>query len=469
VIAPLALSVLLAQLGPGPCAPVAPSPRDPSTAAVYLAIAGEEREAGRTDSATIAYRMAAALDPASSAATSLAELCRAQRREEGFTHGLALVHAGNCAAAVAPLREARAAGDRAAALLEGICLYRAGEDDGAAAALREAETDPESQASARLFLGLLALRRGRAAEASQLLDSAASDPLLAPMARDLSRDARRAGRLVVSTLAEVGWDSNVEEEPGTSLAPSGAGDAFARGTGAVTAAPWGPRGPYARASAVWRGLQQQRGLDLLGGGAAAGLQLGEAQRSLLVEYAWDGRRLGGEPYLSAQRLLADGRLGLRPSWSAGASYALRAEAFRGDAADYSGTLQAGQLDVTASPGGRIRLTAACQGAVDRIRQAALSYRELGPSLLVLVPLGPRARLAVEAAYTGRTYDAADPDLGARRVDGYLDGASRLEVDLGDFWTAQLSVAARRASSSVPELRYARVVAALGLGWTYGVP
>jgi tetratricopeptide (TPR) repeat protein len=470
VIAPLALSLVLAQLGPDACAPVVPLPRDPASAAAYLAIAGEERAAGRADSATAAYRTALALDPSGTgAATSLAELCQAQRREDDFNVGLAMMRAGHCPAAVAPLHAARALGDRAAALLEGICLYRAGEDAQAEDALREAEGDPDTRASARLFLGLLLLRRGQTAEASPLLDSAASDPLLAPLARGLSRDARRAGRLVFSTLTEVGWDSNVDETPGTSLTPSGAGDAFARATGTVTAAPWGERGPYARASASWRGESEEQSLDLLGGGAALGAQLGEARRSLLLEYAWDGRRLGGRPYLSANRLLAEGRLGLGPAWSAGASYALRGEAFRGDVSDYSGVFQTSQLDVTTALGGWARLTAALQGSLDRARQTPLSYRELGPLLQAAVSFGSRTRLSLEAAYTRRIYDADDPGLGVRRADGYLDGAARLEVDLSACWTAQLAVAARRASSSAPELRYARVVPTLGLGWTYGVP
>ena len=106
---------------------------------------------------------------------------------------------------------------------------------------------------------------------------------------------------------------------------------------------------------------------------------------------------------------------------------------------------------------------------DRARQAALSYRELGPLVQAAIPLGGRARLTLEAACTWRRYGAVDPDLEIRRSDAYLDGAARLEVELGSWWTAQLALAARRATSNVPELRYARLVPTLGLGWTYGVP
>jgi hypothetical protein len=470
VIAQLALSALLAQLAPGPCAPVAPLPPDPTGAAIYLDIAAEEQAAGRTDSAAAAYRTALALDPRNPrAAAPLAELCRAHRREQSFAHGLALVRAGNCPAAIDPLEAARAQGDRSAALLVGICRYRTGQDGEASAALREAEADPDTQPSARLFLGLLALRRGRAAEASPLLAAAAADPLLAPVAGGLSREARRAGRLVLSALAEAGWDSNVDLAPGSSLAPSGAGDAFGRATGAATLSPWGERGPYARAALAWRGQAGQRDLDLLGGGAAAGIQLGQAQRSLLLEYAWDGRRLAGAPYLSAHRLLAEGRLALGQASSTGGSYALRSETYRGDASEFSGTVQTAQLDLTTLLGGRTRLTVAGVASLDRARQAALSYRELGPLLQATIPLGGRVRLTLEAACAFRRYDAVDPDLELRRSDAYLDGAARLEVDLGTWWTAQLAVAARRATSNLPELRYARLVPTLGLGWTYGVP
>lgn len=469
MIATLLLTALLAQPAPDPCAPVAEAERDPAAAAAYRDIGDEERAAGRIDPAVVAYRAALARDPSSlRARAALGELCSARGRDQALERGVALFRAGKCPEALEPLSAARAQGDRAAALLEGICRYRAGDDAEAAAAFRDAERDPESRASAQLFLGLLALRRGRPAEAAPLLDSAAADPLLAPVAQGLSRDLERRGAVVLSLLAEGGWDSNADLAADSSFAPAGAGDAFVGGAAVVTVAPWGESGGYARAAATWRNQLRLSEQDLVGLGAAAGYQLGRARRHVLLEGGYDLRRLGGQPYLSAPRLQGEARLDLGERWSTGAWYALRWESYAGGQEDYSGLRQTGQADLTAELGGRLLLTAAWQGALDAARTDALAFQEHGPLLAAALPLGARARLVAGAAWTWRSYDAADPDLGLRRTDEYADLAASVELDVASRWSVLLSVAGRRAYSNVPDFRYARVVSSLGLSWTAGV-
>ncbi len=115
-----------------------------------------------------------------------------------------------------------------------------------------------------------------------------------------------------------------------------------------------------------------------------------------------------------------------------------------------------------------QLTVAWQAGVDRARTPWLSHREHGPSVTASLPVGSRTRVVVGAAYTWRSHDAEDPDLKLRRADVYSDVAGRVELDIATRWTAQLAVAARRASSNVPEFRYSRVVPTLGLSWTLGV-
>lgn len=469
MIGALLLTALLAQTVPDPCAPVPALDPDRVGAAAYQAIGDEERVAGRPESAAAAYRAALARDPSSGPARAgLDALCSARRRDEALARGLELFRAGKCSEALEPLGVAHAQGDRTAALLEGICLYRAGDDDRAAAALRDAEQDPGTSASARLFLGLLALRRGRPAEAAPLLDSAAADPLLAPVAQGLSRDLQRQGLVVLSVLAEGGWDSNADLTPGASLAPAGAGDGFVGGAAVLSTAPWGDDGPYARAAAVWRDQFRENSLDLVGLGAAAGFQLGRARRHLLLECGYDNRRLGGKPYLSAPRLLGEARLGLGDKWSTGAWYALRRESFQAGLEDYSGWRHAAQADLTGLLARRVLLTAAWQAGADRVR-TPLSYREHGPVLAAALPVGARARLVFGAGWTWRSYNAADPDLGRRRADCYADLAGRAELDVATRWTVQLAVAGRRAYSNVPDFRYARLVSTLGLSWTLGIP
>jgi tetratricopeptide (TPR) repeat protein len=468
VIGTLLLTALLAQNAPDPCAALPAVERDPEAAAAYQAIGDEESAAGRREPAVVAYRAALARDPENAGArTALDSLCSAQTRDREFTRGLELFRAGRYRDALEPLEAARARGNLAAALLAGICHYRAGEDAAAATAFREAEQDPEARASAQLFLGLLALRRGRPAEAAPLLDSAAADPLLAPVARSLSRDLRRQGRVVVSLLAEGGWDSNADLRAGASFAPRGAGDGFVGGAAVISTAPWGESGPYARAAATWRDQLRLHEEDLAGLGAAAGLQLGRARRHVLVEGGYDVRRLGGRPYLSAPQLMGEGRLDLGDRWSVGAWTSLRWETFHAGLDDGSGLRQAAQADVTAQTG-RLLLTAAWQGERSGARSALLRFREHGPVLAAVLSMGASTRVLSGAAWTWREYEASDPALERRRADGYADVAGGVEVDVTARWTVQLSVAGRRAYSNVPEFRYARVVSTLGLSWTMGL-
>jgi hypothetical protein len=483
VIAPLltpALAALAALAAQAPqasqapmdaCAPVAPAAvRDPAAAEAYRAVGDDERAAGRLDSAALAYRAALEQDPSlAPARQALAGLCAGERRDDAFGRGLARVRAGDCRGALPALDEARAGGDPAASLLAGLCRYRLGEDEAATAALREAAVAPDTRAAAELYLGLLALRGGRPGEASPLFLSATADPALAPVARELARAARREGRVVVSILAEAGWDSNAELKPGGALAPAGAADAVAGLTGLVTVAPWRERGPYVRAAAGWQTQPRHHDLDLLALGGAAGVPLGSARRRLLLEYGYDDRRVGGAPWLSAHRLLVEGRAALGEAWSAGAAWSLRGEHYRqAGAADDSGLRQAAQLDAAVDAGGW-RLAAAAQGAWHGARAAARAYREAGPLLAVSTPAAGRLRALLEVAYTWREYQAADPGFERRRRDAYADAAARLELELRDRWTAYLSVAARRAGSNVAELRYGRMIATAGLAFTAGGP
>jgi hypothetical protein len=469
VIGALLLTSLLAGAAPDPCAPVPALEPDRQASTAYGQIADEERAAGRKDSAAAAYRSALGHDPSNARArTGLAELCMAERKHAVFARGLELFRAGQCAAALDPLGAAHAQGNLAAALLEGICLFRAGQDDRATIAFRDAERDPASAAPARLFLGLLALRHGRPGEAAPLIDAAAADPLLSPVAQGLSRDVQRLGRVVVSVLAEGGWDSNAKLAPGSSVAPPGADDGFAGGAAVISAAPWGENGAYARAAGTWRDEFHQNDLDLLGAGGAAGFQLGTARQHLLVEGGYDTRWQAGKFYLSAPLLTGEGRVALGKGFGAGGWYSARWESYHAGQEDESGLRQSGQVDVTADASGRAELTLAWQGALDAARTTSLAFREHGPLLSVAFPVGSRTRIVTGAAWTWREYDAQDPDLGTRRADRYADAAASAEVDLSARWTVYLSVAGRRAYSNLQDFRYARVVSTLGVSWTMGI-
>lgn len=485
MIAAAALAaVALAAAPPDPCAPVPPEATpDPAAAALYRAVGDEQRRAGSADTATAAYRDALARDPSDGRSrAALAALCEAAKHEGAFQRGLARMESGDRPGAIAAFEEARAAGpDASAALLEGICWYELGDDGRARPLLAEAEGDPAHRESARFFLGLVALRGGRSREAAALLASSATDRRLGPMAMDLARLARREGRVVLSVLLDGGWDSNVDLTPDLAGQPASAGDTSTGVTALARVAPGGDTGPYLTATATWRNQARYDALDVLGGGVFAGWQAGHAGRYLLGEAGWEYRALGGEPYLSAPRLLGTARLDLGDAASGGVTYLARWERFlpayfaRYDAAEpgadvgYSGLRHFAEADVTWDLArARSSATVAWHGGWDAAHDPALAWGEHGPRAALRLALSRDVRLGLDAAFTWRAYQAFDPALGALRADRYLDAAAVLERDLGDRWTLRASLVARKAFSNVPDFAYTRIVPTLGIAWTAGL-
>ena len=199
------IAAILAALSLGaadPCAPIerAATP-DPRSASAYRAVGQAEAASGSQDTAILAYRRAAALDPDDRASrAALERYCRAGPRKDPARDGMAKMDSGDLRGAIADFRSARAEGeDPSLALLEGICHYQLGEDRDAEAALRVAERAPGEADLARLYLGLLALREGSATRAASLFDAAsrasscAAEPIAAlPLAASKREAARVA-------------------------------------------------------------------------------------------------------------------------------------------------------------------------------------------------------------------------------------------------------------------------------------
>jgi hypothetical protein len=354
----------------------------------------------------------------------------------------------------------------AVALLEGICHYDLGEDAAAEPLLRAAEASPRHRDAARLYLGLLRLRAGDASEAAALFDAARNGPALAGLARDMGRLARRDGRLVLSLLAESGWDSNVTLTPPDAAAPEEADGAFGL-TAELLWRPLGRSGPYLRATG---GVMEQLSLDdydfaLVDG--VVGWQLRLPAVTLAAEYGAGRRTLGGERYLTAQRLGASIVLG-RGRTTLSASYAARFEDYAWSYRDYSGVVHLAQLRLSLPLGRSARLALAYGAARDLADVAALSYVEHGPRAELLVAPGGRSRLGLEVGPTFREYDEADPTFGVVRSDVYLDAAAFAEVDLGTHLTARLTIQGRQARSTVDVLEYEKLVPFLGLLWVTGL-
>ncbi len=469
----IASVVLAVAAGIDPCAPVEPAEkRDTGAAQAYLEVAEQEQRGGALDTAAAAYRSALRADPQNpNARAALAALCRRTTAGEQFGEALRRMGSGDRRGAIALFERIRAAGpDPASALLEGICRYELQEDQEAVPLLREAERDPTLAPSAQLFLGLVSLRQGGGEEAARSFEAAAArDPAIAPAAASLLRLARREGRIVFSLLAGPSADSNVDLAPDGSPTAGGSEDAAGTVAASLLVRPSGESGPFARASGSYRKLMRFTQFDLGAAEAAAGWQLGREPRHASAEYAYDFLGLGGDGYLSAHRVLVEGRWTFRHLSLAG-SYAARFESFlTGAAAPYSGTRHLAELsgEWRFAGGSAVGLA---YGAVmtDDATLTYLEYLEHGPRAYARFSAGQNLRFAFDAGVSRRKYDALDPAFAATRADTYLDGAAAAELDFTDRWTGRFWGAWRRSFSNVPDFAYTELSGGVTLTFVVGL-
>lgn len=451
-----------------PCGPLEPAAvPDPSAAAVYRGVADGEAAKGSRETAIIAYRSAASLDPGDrQSRAALARLCAAPPSSaDPARDGMAKMDDGDLRGAVADFRAARARADEPSiAVLEGICLYELGEDRDAERALRAAEASPEDADLARLYLGLLALRSGASSRAASLFDAASASASIGPAAQDLARLARSEGRWALTLEAASSYDTNVNLAPPGSLpARQGDGQYALAATGILR--PWGSQGPYLRGQGF---LNQQLRLDAYdasGGDVAAGWQLRRAAWTAVAEYDYAYRTFDGAPFLSAHRLLAS-------AWTSvagvtlGATYFARFDSYADGYSPFSGTLQAGEVRGALALSPRTRIALAYGLARDAARLGLLSYVEHGPRGEVRVLVARGVWAGVDLAGTFRRYADFDQALAARRSDTYLDAAALVEWSPSPRWTARLALHGRRALSNVSGFEYSKLVPTIGLAYTF---
>jgi tetratricopeptide (TPR) repeat protein len=443
----LLVAALLSQAGL--CEPVTPEDSaDPADAVPYVEVAEAEQAAGNTETALVAWREVLRRDPRHAGArAALKSLCR-EKSSTPPTPG----------------------GEAAASLLSGLSLFERGEDASAAAAFRRALAEPELVDAASYFLGVLALREGRASEARAFFTTAAAstDPELARRAEELRLRAEREGRVSLSVRLGSEYDSNVDLAPDDTRRQGGSADGVGLGLAELRLRPWGQRGPYARLAGHARGHLRFTRFDLAGAGGTLGwAHVGPALR-LSAEYGFDLLVLGGSPYLRMHRLQVNARGPVGPVVLE-ASGAMRREDFQDTTyAGYSGWRSTGRGDVEWSPAEPLSLSAGWYGGLVRTYDLALGFLEHGPRAEVRLRLRPGLRFVGEAGYTRRDYQNFDNPLGARRTDSYLDAGAALEWDVLERWSLQASVGWRGASSNVPELAHGRLVGGLGLVWTRGL-
>ncbi len=469
----LLLAAALSTAPADPCAPVEPAAQaDPIAAAAYRRVGDEERSAGSAETATSAFRSALALDSTDDhSRRALAELCADAMGGPtalDFEQGLALVKEGDFRRAAEAFDRVLERGpDTSAALLAGVCRYQLGEYASAVAFLRSAEADPAHTAVSRYYLGLVSLAQGTPREAAGLLDSAASGPDVAALARELARYAWRQQRLVLSASSDVAWDSNATLAPGGTPLASASDGSFDLAAGGLFR-PEGESGPYLRASALLHEQFRVHSLDMLGASAGAGWQFGRLGNALVVGYDYDYRSLDGAPYLSANRLGASGWVSAGPV-VATASYFARWEAYLPAVYDpFDGLVQHAEVKASLALARAAWVTLGYGLSSDEVQLDYLSWLEHGPRAVLRWLPGPGWRFVFGAGAIFRDYQAVAPALGLRREDTYLDGAVLAEYDPGLQWTIWVSLEMRRALSNVPQYAYSRVAPMLGVSFVTGM-
>ena len=282
----------------------------------------------------------------------------------------------------------------------------------------------------------------------------------------LARFARRDGRLVLSLLAESGWDSNVTLTPnGTPNGPPATDGVYAL-SGSVLFRPVGNEGPYVRLGGFLQNQLQLGAYDFDGFDAAGGWQFGRADWGVILEYDYGAREFGGAPYLSAHRLLGSGWL-RSGRVLLGASYLVRFETYASAWSPFSGVLQRAEVRASLLTSRAVRLGLAYAGGRDAANENVLSFLEHGPRAELRIAVG-RALLGADAAVTWRGYDAYDASLVAQRADTYLDAVAFAEWDLDGRLSLRFSVLGRRALSNVSAFQYDKLLPTIGIGYTLGL-
>lgn len=476
----LEMVAALALATTDPCAPVTPAASpDGAVAAEYRAVAQAEEESGSPETAAAAWRLVAANDPGDARAReALAALCRAKGTAKAprdpTEEAIRLLDAGEYREAAELLRKARRGRPAPeAALIEGICRYELGEDAEAARLLREAEADGELRDSARLYLGLLALRAGDARNAAGLFDSAATNRAFSVLAGDLARAARWDGPWLVSLLAEAGFDSNVrltdtELETARGRSITSQGDAIWGLSGIALLRPFGSNGLFLRGAGALQDYARLDEYDFTSLEGAAGWRWWKGGDGVTAEYAFANRTLGGYQYLMTHRILGTGAVAAGPL-TFGATWWGRWEDYGVPYEDFSGFSQRAEGRVSVALGTRARLGLAWAWGRDDADDPANSWEESGPRADVRLLLGPKQRLSAEVGWVRRqhdepgTYDDGTAVTTVLLEEDAVDGSASLEWDLGRRTTLRFSLAVRWVDSNYAPFDYTKFVPSAALG------
>lgn len=411
--------------------------RDVDDAAAYARAGDDARASGDLRIAALAYKKAIALDPASPARKSLADLCRAETTK-----------------------------DSEAALLAAIALLRAGDVDAAQSALLPIAASGD--AGAHFFLGLIALRRHHGADAARELELAMRDSSYAELAEPLLRLARREGRISVAALVAPELDNNPQLLPGTP--PAGALQAAPRAdeslllAATLTARPI--RWLVLRNVLAWRKQRTLSALDFLSESAQAGVELERRMDHLAIRYDLEDDVLDGVRYMLASRLTAGYRRDVK-SVELGASYSLRYRTLeRASERAFTGWVHAADVGAIVHATQQISLELRAIGSRELTSDPTFSHVTIGGRGAARVAARSRLRATAGVAAWYARYDERQPD-GLMRRDIHLESTAELEVDLGDHVIAIGGASVTRNDSTIEDFRYWKIVVRAGLSFVFG--
>jgi hypothetical protein len=378
--------------------------------------------------------------------------------------GVALFQQGKFAAAAVALEEARRDDphDADAGLLLGIAYYRLHRSDEAEPLLREsaASSDPDSAASARIFLALIAYDQEDEGRARALLEPVAATPStdLATSARALL-DRSRAAPLSLFAMLRPEVDSNVPLQataPAAGTASQVDADVLALGS-----LSWRPAEgvPLALdASASYRQQVRLTDYDFFSASAGLGyddgtLELGAGAEAMTLGSAFYGA--GGAGQVGAHLQLA-------PAVAPHARYGLRYRDYRlADYEGYTGFTHTGVAGVTLG---------ARHGELGGDLDYVLTREQTRADELVVTGHGAhgalRVRLARVSVVVGGTVSWRLYDLGRRDVQAALDAS--VAVDLTDHLGLVAGSTFLRNSSNLADADYTKVTAFAGV-YVAGTP
>ena len=256
-------------------------------------------------------------------------------------HGIAAFRAGAFTSAIAPLEAAHAAepDDADTALLLGIAYYRVGRAGDARPLLElaEARGDRDAQASARVFLGLIAEEHGDDDRARAYFSLVAGSSTELRASGRLLLDRSGPERWALVAILRPGYDSNVAVLPATAAAQGmRSADADMTLVAAATGRPSLELPIVLDETIVYRKQAQLSAYDMLTDTLGGTATFGRAR----LAYHFEAALLGGARYDIGHVAEASFRRGV-----VGARYTFAARDYAQDAyAAYSGFEHTGALE-----------------------------------------------------------------------------------------------------------------------------